>query len=164
MDEQGTIYAIAVVVEADSREEAFDRISDEVGPEPANAHFVGEPFEIERADEYDSRSVAEGILDSIRGELRQQRLTEEVLDGDRFGEIELDPFRVDSDTGEAPEGTHRLDRLPDGALFEDAQGRLFNVVRQGPTQGATEIVDDDETHAYWDCGTLVKLHEEQQSK
>lgn len=79
MDEQGTIYALAVVLEADSREEAFDRISDEIGPEPANAHFVGEPFEIGRADEYDSRSVAEGILDGIKAEQAQQRLTEQAL-------------------------------------------------------------------------------------
>lgn len=79
MDEQGTIYAVAVVLEADSREEAFDRISDEVAPEPANAHFVGEPFEIERADEYDSRGVAEGILSGVKRELAQQSLTEQAL-------------------------------------------------------------------------------------
>lgn len=86
---------------------------------------------------------------------------EQNSEGDaRFGEIELTPFSRDPDTDEAPEGVHRLDRLPDGTLFEDAEGRLFNVVRQGPTQGSTEIVDDDETHAYYDCGALVKLHEE----
>ena len=76
----------------------------------------------------------------------------------RFGEIELTPFRPDGDTGEKPEGTVRLDDLENGALFEDAQGNLFNIVSQGPTQGSTEIVDDEETHAYYDCGALVKRH------
>lgn len=79
-------------------------------------------------------------------------------DGDEFGEVELTPFRRDPDTNEAPVGVMRLDRFEDGALVEDAEGRLFNVVRQGPTQGSTEIVDDDEIHAYYDCGTLVRRH------
>lgn len=76
-----------------------------------------------------------------------------------FGEIELTPFKPDDDTGEYAGGIVRLDTLPDGALFEDAEGRLFNVVSQGPTQGSTEIVDDDEVHSYYDCGTRVRLHE-----
>lgn len=79
-NEKGTIYAVAVVLEADSREEAFDRINDEVSPEPANAHFVGEPFEIERADEYDSRGVAAGIVAAVDAERADQRLTEQALD------------------------------------------------------------------------------------
>lgn len=81
-------------------------------------------------------------------------------DEPRFGEVELTPFRTDGDTGENPEGTVRLDGLENGALFEDAQGNLFNIVSQGPTQGSTEIVDDEETHAYYDCGALVKRHGE----
>jgi hypothetical protein len=75
-----------------------------------------------------------------------------------FGEVELSPFPRDGDTGEYPEGTVRLDQLPNDALFEDAEGRLFNIVSQGPTQGSTEIVDDEETHAYYDCGAHVRLH------
>lgn len=63
---RGTVYALAVVVEADSREEAFSRIADEVSPEPANAHFVGEPFEINRADEYDTRGVADQLAAAAR--------------------------------------------------------------------------------------------------
>lgn len=55
------IYAVAVVLEADSAEEAFDRVSDEVAPEPGNAHFVGTPVAIDKADEYDTRSVAEAM-------------------------------------------------------------------------------------------------------
>jgi hypothetical protein len=76
-------------------------------------------------------------------------------DGPRFGDVELAPYAIDPETGEKPAGVERLDRLADGAYFEDAEGRCFNVVRQGPTQGSTEIVDDDGTHAYYDCGALV---------
>jgi len=83
---------------------------------------------------------------------------QETDDGPRFGEIELTPFHPNPDTGENPAGTFRLDALENGALFEDAQGNLFNIVSQGPTQGSTEIVDDEETHAYYDCGALVKRH------
>lgn len=86
-------------------------------------------------------------------------LQEADEDGPIFGEVELHPFRPDPDTGEYASEHVRLDALPDGALFEDAQGNLFNVISQGPTQGSTEIVDDDEVHAYFDCGTRVMLHE-----
>lgn len=58
----GTIYAVVVVVEADTPEEAVERIADEVNPEPANAHFVGGAFEIERAGAYDSQDVARQIV------------------------------------------------------------------------------------------------------
>ncbi|HXR30591.1 MAG TPA: hypothetical protein VN752_05580 [Solirubrobacterales bacterium] len=79
MDEQGTIYALVVVLEADSREEAFDRISEEIAPEPANAHFVGEPFKIDRDDEYDSESVAGQILGAVKRERQSQQLTAQAL-------------------------------------------------------------------------------------
>lgn len=62
MNEEGTIYAVAVVLEANDPEEAFDRIADEVHPEPANAHFIGTPVEIRRAEEYDNLSVASQIV------------------------------------------------------------------------------------------------------
>lgn len=75
-------------------------------------------------------------------------------DQPQFGEIELSPFQANEE-GEYPEGTQRLDALPDGELFEDAEGRLFNIVSQGPTQGSTEITDADGTHAYYDCGVHV---------
>lgn len=61
-EKQGTIYAVVVVVEADTAEQAWGRVATEVGPEPANAHFVGGPVEIERDDEYDNRSVARQIV------------------------------------------------------------------------------------------------------
>lgn len=61
MAERGNIYAMVVVLEADTPEEAMERIANEVNPEPANAHFVGGAFEIERAGAYDSRTVAEQI-------------------------------------------------------------------------------------------------------
>jgi hypothetical protein len=90
------------------------------------------------------------------GDAEAQQIDDD--DGPRFGEVELTPFRPDGDTGENPEGTVRLDGLENGALFEDEQGNLFNIVSQGPMQGSTEIVDDEETHAYYDCGALVKRH------
>lgn len=61
-EEQGTIYALAVVIEADSAEEAFDRVADAAGPEPCNAHFVGEPTQINRADEYDTAAVGHAMV------------------------------------------------------------------------------------------------------
>jgi len=91
-----------------------------------------------------------------------RKIEDEPDEEDEFGEVELTPFRPDPDTGETPVDVLRLDRFEDGALVEDAEGRLFNVVRQGPTQGSTEIVDDDEIHAYYDCGTLVRRHAPQE--
>lgn len=76
-----------------------------------------------------------------------------------FADIELDSFSRDAD-GQFPPDTNYLYELPDGQLFEDAQGRLFNRVGHGPVQGSVEIVDDEETHAYWDVITRVRLHGE----
>lgn len=90
---------------------------------------------------------------------KRNKIDRPANDGGDWGEIELDPFEPDADSGEVPAYAVRLDRLPDGALVEDRQERLFNIVRQGPMQGSTEIVDDNGTHAYYDCGTLVRLHE-----
>lgn len=60
--DSGNIYAVAVVIEADSAGEAFDRVSDAAGPEPCNAHFVGEPTQINKADEYDTATVGHAMV------------------------------------------------------------------------------------------------------
>jgi len=57
----GKIYAMVVVVEADDGEEAMARVGEEVSTAPANAHFVGEPVEVEWAERYTSRSIARQI-------------------------------------------------------------------------------------------------------
>ncbi len=75
--------------------------------------------------------------------------------GSRFGEVELSAFLKDAND-EWPTDTCFLCELNDGQLFEDAEGRVFNRVGDGPTQGSVEIVDDEETHAYWDVVTRVK--------
>lgn len=75
----------------------------------------------------------------------------------RFIDLELHPFRKDPDDN-WPDDTLYLYEVEHGALFEDAQGNLFNVVGYGPVQGSIEIVDDDEAHGYWDVTTRVRLH------
>lgn len=56
------IYAMVLTLEGDSREEAFERIAGEVGPEPANAHFIGQAYEIEPDYDHNSRDVAQRLI------------------------------------------------------------------------------------------------------
>jgi hypothetical protein len=126
------------------------------------------PVAVKAATAQDAEQFVEGLLKGRKpAELPEADFDwvgdAELQDADddddtMFGELELEPFRPNPDTGEYPDDTVRLDRLEDGAMFEDAQGRVFNVVSQGPTQGSTEIVDDDDVHAYFDCGTRVRRH------
>lgn len=67
----------------------------------------------------------------------------------------LDGFTADIHTEELPEGTERLDRLSDGARFEDAAGRKFWKAADGPQQGSV-VITNGEQYQSWDCGLMVR--------
>jgi hypothetical protein len=70
-EDTGCIFALAVVIEADSPTEAFDRVAEAAGPEPCNAHFIGEPTEISRADEYDTPTVGRAMAAGLSLDARR---------------------------------------------------------------------------------------------
>lgn len=69
-------------------------------------------------------------------------------------ELDLEPFAVDADTEELPDGVFRLDRLRDKSTFEDRQERTFEKVCDGPQQGSC-VIRFGEHFAHYDGGTLV---------
>jgi hypothetical protein len=103
---EGTIYALAVVVEADTAREAFDRVADAAGPEPCNAHFVGEPTQISRADEYDTATVGHAMVAGLS------------LDGRRLvaalaGNLEVDQVMAAPETWDEVRRVFSEDLVPE---------------------------------------------------
>jgi len=109
------------------------------------------------ADQIEETPVDHGSITEVNGNTVGKftmALPEEEAE---FGEIWWASFTKD-DEGEFPDYAKPLHEFERGSLIEDAEGRLFNVVGNGPVQGSVEVVDDDEVHAYLDVAERFRLH------
>jgi hypothetical protein len=90
-------YAIAVVVEADDADKAWEEMGQMAGGtyDEFTMQFLGDPAEIAYQDEYTSREAANAILAAMPTE--RERRAEEIIPGVTVGSTEDDMAEADRD-------------------------------------------------------------------
>lgn len=71
--------------------------------------------------------------------------------------ILIDGFPKDRDTGEYPDETYRLDRVPVGARVQDRNGNRFRVLGAGSVQGSVVIHDRYRRQYMTDADVRVRV-------
>jgi hypothetical protein len=106
-------YAVGIVIEAGSEEQAFDYVAETLAPgarssaEFGRTHFVGGPREIADAAEYDSGDVAKAIdaPDSIAAATMAERAELERIEAEpELSPGEVTRERIATECGYDPDG------------------------------------------------------------